>query len=422
MRREVLSNGLRVIVKSNPLSPAVAVRLCLHTGSVHDPRDKEGTALLTGLLLEEGTKKRSGEKIADWIDFVGAETDVAVDAHATILLGSMMRGDLEKLLRIFREMIVEPTFPMPALRRIQGQIVSGIQEDDHDTRAVAGRMLRQSLYRPAHPYRRSSSGTRKSVSRITRRDIARFHADHYHPNGGILVIVGDINERETLRRVKTILGNWKAKGDPFPPAVADAHTPNRIRIKTKVLKDKSQNDFQFGYVGIPRLDDDFYNAVVMNQILGAFGIGGRLGARIREKEGLAYYVGSGFRPSVGAGPFVVAGGVGPDHVGRAVQVVLEEIDRIRQQKVTRMEMADTKRFLIDSLPLRLETNEGIAAFLLNEEYYNLGPDYLKQYKALVESVDRESVLTVARRLLRTDAYSLAVAGPELPKPLEEVLA
>jgi len=87
--------------------------------------------------------------------------------------------------------------------------------------------------------------------------------------------------------------------------------------------------------------------------------------------------------------------------------------------VTTGELEETKRFLVDSLPLRLETNEGIAAFLLNEEYYGLGPDYLGRYKDLVGSVAKEGVLSAARRLLHTDAYSLAVAGPPLPVPLED---
>jgi len=99
MVRCELPNGLRIIVKRNPLSPAVAVRLCLHSGTVQDPAGREGAALATSIVIEEGTGKRTGRQIADMIDFIGAEIGTTVDRHSTMLLGSMMRGDLESILK-----------------------------------------------------------------------------------------------------------------------------------------------------------------------------------------------------------------------------------------------------------------------------------------------------------------------------------
>lgn len=421
MTRTVLDNGLRIIVKRNPLSPAVAVRLCIHSGTLQDPAGAEGTALATSLLLEEGTRRRTGKQIAEMIDFIGADIGATVDKHSTLLLASLLKGDLDAALKLFLEMLTEPVFPKAEMTKVIGQLLSSIREDEHDTRAVSIKALRKLLYRRGHPYRRPGGGTRRSIRSLGKGDLARFHRRHYHPVGGILVIVGDVQERQTMKRAAAVFGRWKAAGEGTPPPAPDATTIPSIQMRTKEMPDKTQNDIALGFVGIRRKDPDFYNAVVLNQVFGAFGLGGRLGNRVREAAGMAYYVYSSIQPSVGPGPFLVRAGVHPDHVAPAVSMILEEIDRIRQSRITARELEETKQFMIGSLPLRLETNEGIAAFLLNEEYYGLGPDYLSRYGGLVGAVTREGVLDAAQRLLRSDAYSLSVAGPALPAPLEQSL-
>lgn len=419
MVRSELPNGLRIIVKRNSLSPSVAVRLCIHSGTLQDPAGSEGTALATSILLEEGTRKRTGRQIAEMIDFIGADLGVTVDKHSTLLLASLMKNDLDSILKLALEILTEPVFPQAEMSKVTGQLISNLREDENDTRTVALKALRGMLYSRSHPYRRPGGGTRKSIRTLKKKELVRFHKERYHPAGGILIIVGDVKERETLRKASAVFGRWKRKGDAFPPPAPDAVTRPSIQIRTKEMVDKTQNDIALGFVGIRRSDPDFYNAVVLNQILGAFGLGGRLGNRIREEAGLAYYVYSSISPSVGPGPFIFRAGVHPDHVSRAVTMILEEIDRVRQLKVSKQELDETRQFLIGSLPLRLETNEGIAAFMLNEEYNDLGPDYLGKYGELINGVTREGVLGVARRLLRTDAFSLSVAGPALPAPLEE---
>ncbi|NNE08596.1 MAG: insulinase family protein [Gemmatimonadetes bacterium] len=421
MIRTVLPGGLRVIVKTNRLSPSVAVRLVLHSGTMPDPVGKEGLANLTSSLLEDGTKKWTGDTIAEKTDFIGADFGVSVDRHATVFVSSFLREHLAFMLGLGRELLANPVFPAKEIRKVQGQILSDLREDEHDTGAVAMKNLRRFLYPRTHPYGRPASGTKKTIPALKRSDLVRFHRDEYRPSGGILMIVGDVKESEAVAAAKRAFGSWRGNGRSGPPEVPGAKGPRRIRTKAHVIAQKSQCDIALGMVGIRRLDPDFFAAIVLNQILGAFGLGGRLGNRIREQEGLAYYVYSALSPTVGPGPFVIRAGVHPSQVGRAVALMVEEIDRIRQKKVTDREIEETRRFMIDSMPLRLETNEGIAAFHLNEEYYGLGPHYLEKYRESVQAVTKEEVLAVAQRLLRPDAFGLSVAGPALPAPLEDLV-
>jgi zinc protease len=408
---------MKLLVRPSTLSPSAAIRFILQTGSVHDPAGKEGLALATGLMLEEGTRRRSGREISERIDFLGAETEASVDKHSTVLAASVLEGDVGEILSLFAEAASVPVFPRKELEKVKGQLATSIREEKHDTRALAIRSLVRLLYPVRHPYRRAGGGTEASIRSLNRGDLVRFHEARYHPNGAILVLVGDVDPAKIRRIVGRTFGAWRKRGEPGPPAVPAASGPRRPAVRTVVVPEKTQSDIALGFVGIRRTDPEFHQVTVMNQIFGAFGLGGRIGNRVREKEGLAYYAHSALTASVGAGPFVVRAGVHPDHVERAVRIIREEIERIIRHLVSRRELQETKDFLIGSLPLRLETHDGLASFLLAEEYYGLGPDYRKRYRKEIAAVTREEVREAARRIFRLEAACLAVAGPPLPRPL-----
>jgi zinc protease len=151
--------------------------------------------------------------------------------------------------------------------------------------------------------------------------------------------------------------------------------------------------------------------MVCNSILGIFGLMGRLGDKVREEQGLAYYSYSRVDGGPGPGPWRVIAGVNPANVEQAVDSIRAEVGRICQEPVDAEELADNKAFITGSLPLRLETNEGVARTILDMERYELGLDYLQRYDELINAITAEQVQAVAQRWLDPDAYALAIAGP-----------
>jgi zinc protease len=138
---------------------------------------------------------------------------------------------------------------------------------------------------------------------------------------------------------------------------------------------------------------------------------GRLGDKVREEEGLAYYVYSSQESGPNAGLWYAAAGVNPANVEQAITSIRREFARLAEEKVSDEELADTQAYLTGILPLQLETNEGVASTLLNMEWYQLGLDYLYRYNDLIYSVTADDVQRVAQSYLRADAYALSVAGP-----------
>jgi zinc protease len=149
----------------------------------------------------------------------------------------------------------------------------------------------------------------------------------------------------------------------------------------------------------------------MNNILGQFGLGGRLAENIRERQGMAYYAFSGFDPSLGPGPLVIRAGVDPRNVDRSIAAIDAEVAALGAEGPTEREMAETKQYLIGSIPRLLETNGGIAAFLQLTEFFGLGLDYDRRLPGFIESVSIEQVRAAAAAVLHPERAALAVAGP-----------
>jgi zinc protease len=177
---------------------------------------------------------------------------------------------------------------------------------------------------------------------------------------------------------------------------------------------KSQAEIAYGFTTISRFDPRYYAYWVMNNILGQFGLGGRLADNIRERQGMAYYAFSTFDPAIGEGPLVVRAGVDPDNVGRALLAIDTEVRQLGAEGPTEVELEETREYLIGSIPRMFETNPDIASFLQRAEHFNLGLDYDQRLSAYLQSVTMPEVRAAAAQALRPERAAVAVASPPHP--------
>jgi zinc protease len=180
------------------------------------------------------------------------------------------------------------------------------------------------------------------------------------------------------------------------------------------MMNKSQADIAYGFNTIARRDPAYYAFSLMNNALGQYAMGGRLGDNIRERQGMAYYVFSAFEPNVGEGPLVIRAGVNPANVDRTIAAIDDEVRRMADQGLTAAELAASKQYLIGSMPRMLETNAGIAAFLLSCEQFGLGMDHDTRLPALLDAVTLDEANALARRYLVPDRATVTIAGPYAP--------
>ncbi len=409
--RTVLPGGAVVLAARTGVTPAVTISLLCRAGSLHEPTTRPGLAHLTALTLDRGTARRSSSDIADDLDGRGVALQTAIDRSTLSLTCTCLSDDLADLLDLLLEIFGEASFPQDEVERKRTETLTTLLQDEDNTAIRAERAMRARLFGADHALGRPVRGTRASVASIARDDIVAFHRAIVDPSFVSLAVVGEVDVDRAAELAARAMTRWRVVGGAPSPAGPAIEAPRHRSTTVVPMMNKAQVDLAYGFVGVGRTDPEFYACWVMNTILGEFGLGGRLGDRIREREGMAYYAFSGLEADLVAGPLAVRAGVSAEHVEATLKAIDEEIDRLLASGVTSEELTDTKRYLIGAVPRALETDAGIAAFLQQSELFGLGLDHDRRLPDLIGQVTAADVLGAARRLLDPARATIAVAGP-----------
>lgn len=404
-----LSNGIRVLVRRNPSAPVAVLDGYLATGAVHDPADLPGLASFVADMTTRGSAGFDFNAFNEQVESVGATVDVSGDTHLTQLSVSGLAEDLEMLVTLLADGVRRPTFAPAQIELLRNQTLVYQQEREQDTQRMAALRFYATMYGD-HVYGRPVSGFPHAVKRITRDDMHAFHAAHYGPTGAILVLSGDVDPNAAADLLERHFGDWSPTGALPAPAPLSYVDTSVTTIHD--MPGKFQSDIMVGCPAVARSHPDFYAVRVANTILGRFGMMGRLGERIREEEGLAYYCYSSQDADLLGGVWYAAAGVNPANVQQAAAGILEEFTRLAAAPPSPAELADTQAFLTGILPLTLETNEGVASTILNMAWYDLGLDFLQRYNDIIHAVTPEDVQRVVQTYLSPDGTVLSIAGPQ----------
>jgi zinc protease len=412
--RVVLANGIVVLARENPNAFSVTLRGYLTAGSLFEPDEKLGLADFTASAIMRGTAKREFQAIYDSIESVGASFGFSGGTHTTGFGGRALAEDLPLLLDLLNEGLRAPTFPATQVERLRAQLLTGLALRSQDTRDMASMLFDEMVYRQ-HPYARADEGHPETIGAITVADIAEFHKKHYGPRGMVVCVVGGIDAEQAVEQVRATLEDWQ---NPEQPGVIELPVwqplPARNYKRTDI-PGKSQSDLIVGTAGPTRLSPDYFPASLGNNVLGQFGLMGRIGDVVRERAGLAYYAYSSVGGGTGPGAWMVAAGVNPSNEEKATELIITEVKKFTDELVTEEELSDTKSNYIGSMPLSLESNGGVADALLQIERYQLGLDYYAHFPDEVRAVTREQVREVAAKYLPVDKLAVAAAGPRRPE-------
>jgi zinc protease len=410
--RSVLPNGIILLTRSNFNSPSVVIHGYLPSGSIFDPREKLGLAYFTSVALMRGTHDHNFQQIYDRLESAGASLGFGASVHNTSFGGRALAEDLPLLLGTLSEALRAPSFPPEQIERLRAQLLTGIALRDQDTADRASLRFDELLF-PNHPYGLPEDGFTETVQAIRREDILEHHQRVFGPHNMVLVVVGAVSAGQVYDFVSQALGDWQNPSQPAMPALPPITPLGGFVREHMVLPGKSQADLVMGGFGPKRSSPDYLAASLGNNILGQFGMMGRIGDVVREQAGLAYYASTSLNAWINTGSWEVSAGVNPANLQRAIDLILAEIRRFITEPVSLEELQDSQANYIGRLPLSMESNNGVAAALLNIERFQLGLDYYQQFPAMVSAITPEAVLQAAQRYLFPERMLVISAGPEL---------
>jgi zinc protease len=407
--RQTLPNGVVVLGKESRTTPAVTVLVGVRGGAFYDPAGLEGTAALVARVLDRGTVTFTETEIAEELDGRGASLSVMAGRHQLTISATCLSEDFEAIFSLVADITRHPLFAPHEVETRRAELLTAILQDEDDPAAVAVDVVMGRLY-PEHPYGRRPRGTQATVERISRDDLVAFHRRCFTPEGTTVVVVGDVEAEVVLRAAARAFESWHVPRAWEPPLTSVVPANGR-NCEVITMMNKAQTDIAYAFIGMRRSDPDYYAGWVMNNALGQYALGGRLGDSIRERQGMAYYVYSTLDASLAEGPIMIRAGVSAADVDRAIASIDCELAHVQQQGLTAKELTESKSYLIGSIPRQLETNAGIAGFLLSAEFHGLGVTHDAELPDLIGAVSLDDVNRVAGQMLDPSKAVIVVAGP-----------
>jgi predicted Zn-dependent peptidase len=407
--RHVLSQGTVAYLVEDHALPLINLSVIVRVGEYLDPQGKEGLASLLGSQMRAGgTRTKTAEQFDEEADFLAANiTSFVGDTQASASLNCLTK-DLDQGLALFFDMLRNPGFQEDRLKLAKSQLLQQMERRNDQTSAIENREWNRLLRGDDHFSSRQP--TKASIEAITRDDLIAFHQRYYHPAAFIFAVSGDFKTSEMLARLEAAMRGWEINKTPVPEVPRPRHTPVP-GVYTVHKAEVNQGRVSLGHLGAMRDSPDSYALQIMNDILGGGGFTSRIMSRVRSDEGLAYSAGSSFGLGVYyPGTFRAALQSKSATTAQAIEIVLEEIQRIRTTKVSPEELETAINYAVEVFPRNFATAAQIAGTFAQDEYTKRPADYWETYRDRIRAVTADEVLRVAQAYLHPDKLIILVVG------------
>jgi len=414
--REILPSGLTLVSEAMPHVRSVAIGVWLKRGSRHEPAEQAGISHFIEHMVFKGTQQRSAERIAEEVDSIGGHMDAFTAKEYASFHLKVLDAHLPLAVDILGDILLHPLFDAQEMTKEKKVIFEEINmvEDTPDDLVME---MFVGAFWPGHPLGRPILGTKESVERFDRDELASFFRDAYHPSNILVAAAGRLDHaalRSLVERHFESLPETPNGRDVVPPRPAAA-------LITRSKQELEQVHLCLGMPAYSQAQDDRYPAYVLNTLLGG-SLSSRLFQNIREKRGLAYAISSGIASYSDAGCLTVYAGMGLDSVEPVLGLVRDELRRLQDEDVPADELQRAKDHLKGSLMLALESTSSRMNHIARQEIYHGRQLDLDEILESIDAVDVATLRRIAAEMF-TGPRTLSLLGSLHDyRPAEAVLA
>lgn len=409
-----LGNGLKLFLVEDHEYPTIDLRAMVRGGSVFEQPSQIGLAAVTGQVLRSGgTTSMTGDEIDEELETLAASVSTGIGLTSGYITVSVFKEDLDRALQFLADILMNPVFQEDKIILAKIQQRSGIHRRNDDIGQIAFREFNKLIYGKDSPYARHPEFD--TVDSITRDDIVSFYQKYFSPNNTIMAAWGDFDSSDLKTKIKKALGGWEAAKKDIPP-LPEVNYEYKRTVNVIDKPDVNQSHILIGHLGGLMDNPDYPALSVMNAILSYQ----RMFKKIRTDEGLAYSVwgsyGANFRVP---GVFSCGAQTKSESTVYAIELMLEEVKRIKEEEVTQEELAKAKDQYLNSFIFNFDSRAKIVNRLMTYDFFGYPLDFMERVRKNIEKVTKKDVHRVAKKYLRPDKVQILVVGKkeEFDKPL-----
>ncbi len=404
--RSALPNGIRILTSAMPTVRSASISLYIGAGSRYERDEEAGLSHFLEHLLFKGSRKRpSAKEIAEAIDGVGGVMNGGTDRELTVYYVKVARPHLDLALDVLVDLVRNPLLDPSEFEKERRVVLEELAMVADSPQQLTDLLLDATLW-PGQPLGRDVAGTPESVSALTPEMAAQYLGRQYVANNVVIGLAGDIDHQEMVDAIWAAMGDWEA-GTPsrwFP--ASDGGGP-RCGLRYKKTE---QAHIEVAVRGLPLSHPDRYALSFLSVILGE-GMSSRLFMELRERRGLVYDIHSYVSHFQDTGAFTVYAGVDPQKAAETVQIILEEMARLRDQGPSSEELTKARELSKGRLLLRMEDTRAVSGWLGGQELLLGKVNSIDDAIAEMEAATLEDLQRLAQELLVEERLHLAVVGP-----------
>ena len=316
-----LSNNATLLLTPNEINDIIAISIYAKGGTLIEK--KPGIAQITSSVLLKGTKNYSSIELAKVLEDNGIKIQPSTKSDAFIINVLTTKNEYEKTLNLLNEIINLASLDDYEIEKVKNNTIQAIKQSKDTPLNVAVDGYKNLIYEGS-PYSISNDTLEKSIPTITRSDIAEYYHQIFNPQNMVISINGNVDKEKTLNEFSKLLQT--KQGEKFEYDNYANLIPYNKSVKTacKQIKDLKTDWILLGWQtsGVTNLKD-YATLEIINTILGT-GMDSRLFKNLRDKEGLAYQIGSEFGPNVLRGAFITFIGTNPENLECAKEKMLQD--------------------------------------------------------------------------------------------------
>ena len=424
IKSAILENGSKLVLAERNDLPLVQLEIVFNNGYAIESDNELGLVNFTMSMVDEGTDKYNSLEFAEMQESLGSGIGFGSSIDTTYASMSSLKVNLEKTLDLFKEGLLNPTFPQVELDKVKKRWLAGIDQELNSPASMANREIRTLVYGSGHPYAKaSSSGVKSTVKNFTREDLQGMYAKLTNPNDATFIVTGDISLADATELLNKKFSNWKSPDKAI--VQVDLFNVNHQASPRVFLIDKPgaiQSYILAAQLLPPTNSDDDILIDYMNYaIAGSFT--SRLNMNLREDKSWSYGVRTSTGYSQGQRLMRMTAPVQTDKTAPAIIEILREYNEyINSSPINEEELSKIKNARTLRLPGQYETLGALLGGIEDIVKYNRDFDYLDTIADKRNSIKLEDVQSATTKYLDTNKWTWVIVGDlnEIENPVRDL--